>query len=172
MNTTYKKHRNLPLFLPLILFACLSGYKLPPDPEGVIKDSHNVLKFENILYTGWYYIVDSGSAYKRTLEKTKEEYFIDPKPITTAGEINSISIYARKEGAYGLIMKLDDKGTAAWSLATNRWIGKKLGFIMDNRLLEVDIVNAQITGGTTALNRGRMSKAELEHLKAILETEK
>jgi hypothetical protein len=53
---------------------------------------------------------------------------IDPNPITSASDIITRNIYDRKEGGSVLLMKLNDKGGIAWSKATNKWIGKRLGF--------------------------------------------
>ena len=68
-----------------------------PDPEHHIKDSPDILTFDSVLYTGWYYIVDT-SGYKRRLDKTDEFYFIDPTPITTAKNITELKIYTANEG--------------------------------------------------------------------------
>lgn len=124
------------------------------------------------LFTGWYYITDSVTKFRRQLEKTNEFFYVSPKPITSAKNIAQMIIYNRKEGGYGLVMKLDENGTAAWSSATYKSINKKLGFILDNKLLEVDYVNDQITSGTTALIRGAFSKEELEKFKRAMEDEK
>ena len=134
--------------------------------------SQKVKNPNDFLYTGWYYITDSVTKSRRQLEKTNEFFYVSPKPITSAKNITQIIIYNRKEGGYGLIMKLGDVGTNAWSSATYKSINKKLGFILDNKLLEVDYVAAQITGGTTALTQGAFSKEELENFKKSIEDEK
>jgi preprotein translocase subunit SecD len=71
-----------------------------------------------------------------------------------------------------MIMTLDEIGTEAWSVATEKYIGKKLAFILDDNLLEADYVNSQITGGITALISGDYRKDELENIKAVIEKEK
>jgi len=151
----------------IISIFLLSGYSRGHN----IKDNPDALRSDSVLHTGWYYIVDSNSSYKRQLGNDRKYYFIDPNPITSARDIITITIYDRKEGGPVLLMKLDDKGAIAWSNATNKWIGKRLGFILDDRLLEVDYVNSQIEGGTTALIQGYFTKAELENFKTRIKSE-
>jgi preprotein translocase subunit SecD len=153
-----------------------AGDRLLADPEHAIKDSPGITKFDRtLLYTGWYYLVESDNGYKRQLDKSTETYFIDRHPIVTAKNFTSLDIYESNAGGQtyaGLSMNLDDEGTANWSVATEKSMDKKLAFILDNRLLEVARVNSQITTGVTALNRREYSRAELENFKTIIESEK
>jgi hypothetical protein len=149
--------------------------RLFEDPEHHIKDSPDILKHDStILYTGWYYVVDTPNNYKRQLDKTDETYYLDPKPIITAKNITTFEIY---EGNYnnkkyfGLVMRLDKEGTENWSYATQKAVTKKLAFILDNRLLQAPTVNSQITGGVTELSRDHYSRQDLENLKTIIESE-
>ena len=173
------------LFLSFIflLTACLDnnsqakvGDRLLEDPEHYIKDSPNITKHDSsILYTGWYYIVDSDNGYKRALDKSTDTFFIVPKPIVVAKNFTTFEIYETIVGGqkyFGLTMRLDETGTENWSVATRKTIGKQLAFILDNRLLHVAKVNSQITAGVTALNRGDYSKAELKNFKTIIESER
>ena len=152
------------------------GDRLPEDPEHHIKDSPTITKHDStILYTGWYYIVDTDNGFKRQLYKSTETFFIDPKPIVVAKNFRTFEIYESKAGGQkyiGLTMRLDETGTENWSVATEKAVGKQLAFILDNRLLHVAKVNSQITAGVTALNRGDYSRVELENFKTIIESEK
>jgi preprotein translocase subunit SecD len=150
--------------------------RLLEDPEHNIKDNPNVTKHDStILYTGWYYIVDTDNGFKRQLDKSTDTFFIDPKPIVVAKNFTTFEIYESNAGGQkyiGLTMRLDEQGTENWSVATEKAIGKQLAFILDNKLLYIAKVNSQITAGVTALNRGDYSKAELENFKTIIESEK
>ena len=155
-----------------------NGDRLLEDPEHHIKDSPDILKHDStILYTGWYYVVDTPNNYKRQLDKSDETYYLEPKPITTAKNITTLEVY---ESSYndknyiGLTIRLDKNGTESWSYATRKAevMGLRLAFILDNKLLQVAKVNSQITGGVTALNRGEYSRKELENFKTIIESEK
>lgn len=152
------------------------GNRLLEDPEHHIKDSPDILKHDStILYTGWYYVVDTPSNYKRQLDKSDETFYLDPKPIVTAKNFTEFEIYesSHNDKKYlGLTMWLDKEGTENWSYATQKAIMKKLAFILDNRLLQVGTVMSQITGGVTALNRGNYTRQELEKFKTIIESEK
>jgi len=152
------------------------GDRLLKEPEHHIKDSPDILKHDStILYTGWYYVVDTPNNYKRQLDKSDETFYLDPKPIVTVKNFTTFEIYESnsKDNKYlGLAMRLDKEGTESWSNATYRAIGNKLAFVLDNRLLQVAMVNSQITGGVTALNRGGYTRQELENFKTIIESEK
>lgn len=151
------------------------GDRLLEDPEHYIKDSPEITKHDStILYTGWYYVVDTDNGYKRQLDKSNETYFIDRHPIVTASNFTKLEIYESNGNIkyFGLSIRLDKKGTESWSVATEKAIGKQLAFILDNRLLQVAKVNSQITGGVTAINRSDYSKTELENFKTVIESEK
>lgn len=154
----------------------IAGDRLLADPEHHIKDSPEITRHDStILYTGWYYIVDIDNGFKRQLDKSTDTFFIDPKPIVTAKNFTKFEIYESNAGGQkyiGLTIRLDEKGTENWSIATEKAIGKQLAFILDNRLLHVPKVNSQITAGVTALNRADYSRAELENFKTIIESEK
>lgn len=143
--------------------------------EHRIEDSPENTKHDNtILNTGWYYILETDNGVKRQLDKSTDTFFIDPKPIVTAKNFTTFEIYENNFGGkeqIGMTMRLDKAGTEKWSIATEKAIGKQLAFILDNRLLQVAKVNAQITAGVTALNRGDYSRAELEDFKTLIEHE-
>lgn len=144
--------------------------------EHRIEDSPEITKHDNtVLNTGWYFILETDNGVKRQLDKSTDTFFIDPKPIVTAKNFTTFEIYENNIGGkeqIGMTMRLDKAGTEKWSIATGKAIGKQLAFILDNRLLQVAKVNAQITAGVTALNRGDYSRAELEDFKTLIEHEK
>ena len=151
---------------------------LPADPEHITRLSSDIFKHHStILYTGWYYLVDTPNNFKRRLDKSDEIYYLAPRPITTAKNITTLEIYESNyndKNYYGLTMHLDKDGAESWSYATKKAqvMRLRLGFILDNRLLQVAKVNSQITNGVTALNRGDYSRKELENFKMIIESEK
>lgn len=124
------------------------------------------------LETGWYYVTDTSNGYKRQVKSSQLFYFIDPSPIVISKNFKTLKIYNNSDGIPEMMMTLNDKGTEAWSLATEKYIGKRLAFILDDKLLEADYVNSQITGGITALISGDYTKQELEKIKAVIESEK
>ena len=152
------------------------GDSLIEDPEHHIKDSPDITKHDSkILYTGWYYIIDTDNGFKRQLNRSTETFFIDPKPIVTAKNFTTFEIFESNAGVekyIGMTMRLDEAGTENWSVATEKAIGKQLAFILDDQLLQVSKVNSQITAGVTALSRKEYSRAELENFKTIIESEK
>ncbi len=126
---------------------------------------------DTILQTGWYYVVDSNNGYRRQLNKDTIFYFIDPIPIVTVEKLDTLKIFKSINGYYGLLMKLNNEGTQAWSDATGKAIGRHLAFILDNKLMYVPRVESQITVGVTALNSTVYSQKELEVIKSTIEEE-
>jgi preprotein translocase subunit SecD len=127
---------------------------------------------DSTLQTGWYYIIETNNGYRRQVGESQVYYFIDPTPIVISKNFKTLTIYNNNEGTPEMMMTLDEKGTEAWSLATEKYIGKRLAFILDNKILEADYVNSQITGGITALIGGNYRKDELEKIKTVIEAEK
>ena len=146
------------------------------DTEHHITNIAEITKHDStILYTGWYYVVDTHNGSRRQLDKSNEIFFLDPSPIVTAKNFTTFEIYESNAGGHsylGLTMRLDKEGTENWRIATENSIGKQLAFVLDNRLLQVPRVNSQITAGVTALNRGNYTRQELENFKTIIESEK
>ena len=124
------------------------------------------------LKTGWYYLTDKENGVEKTLKGTEETYFIDTTPIVTVDNFTDLEIYQSVYGDYGLIIRLDEKGSKEWSVATGKSINKKLALIIDNELYFTPTVNSQIDAGITALNRGDLTEEELKDIKLKIEKEK
>jgi preprotein translocase subunit SecD len=130
-------------------------------------------KGSTILKTGWYYVVNSRSGVKRQLDKSKEHYFIDKHPIVTANNFTNLlldgSTYSYgPEYQYRLVMQLDLAGAKLMGMATKKSIGKKLAFILNDKLLNVVGVMAMVDNGMTVMDRGTYTKEELEKFKAAV----
>lgn len=138
--------------------------------DDVDNNFENVPEDSVLLKTGWYYVESTG--LKRQLYKSEETYLISPKPIVTSKNILYFEIYEinASDKSFGLKMQLDEKGTKAWSVATEKATGKRLAFIVDNTLVQVPIVNGQIDNGTTALTGH--TKAELDSFKRLIERQR
>jgi len=111
-----------------------------PDWKHHIKDSPDILKIDSVLYTGWYFIKDTSTGYKRQLEKTNETYNIDPIPIVTATSFDKVTMFHEKD-CYALLIWLDKKGSYTLNVAKQEFKGSKLAFILDNRLLRTQLVD-------------------------------
>ena len=145
------------------------NFKIVNKPISSITDEKNL---DTTLQTGWYYVIDFDNGYKRQIKNSQVYYFIDPSPIVLSKNFKTLKIYNNQQGIPEMLMTLDEKGTEAWSVATEKFIGKRLAFILDDKLLEADYVNSQITGGITALISGDYTKDELEKIKTVIESEK
>ncbi|MFB6344023.1 hypothetical protein ACE1ET_20050 [Saccharicrinis sp. FJH62] len=69
----------------------------------------------------------------------------------------------------GLSIRINKKYVDLWAEATGKSIGKRLGLIIDNKLVNAPQVNARIEGGMTALNRGVYTREELEEFMKLIE---
>lgn len=126
------------------------------------------------LCTGWYFVSDTITDFKYFLEKSNENYYINPNPIVVKNNIKSKEIYKSDfKGQYkdyiGLRMQLDRLGTKNWAYATEKAMFKKLAFIIDNKLICTPQVNSQVTWGITTINRSEYSQEEIETFKKELD---
>ena len=150
-------------FTALILFSCSSG-----EHKDAKITSKVILKNDSTLQTGWYYVISEGKGLRRHRSEDTTLYFLDSTPIVTAQNIVSFEIYEMEAGDYGMIIQLDEEGTAAWSVATRKSVGRKLGFVVDNKLLSVPIVNSEIPNGMTAFS-GDYTKEEMLEIQKQIE---
>jgi preprotein translocase subunit SecD len=128
------------------------------------------IKVETKLQTGWYYIIDEDKGTKRQLDKTENYYFLDPSPIVTAKNIKEIKFRLDNEQKAFLAIQFDAPGTKAWSMATLRSINRRLGFVLNDKLIQAPLVNSEITGGVSAI--WDYSRPELETIKKEIEKNK
>jgi hypothetical protein len=129
---------------------------------------------DSVLRTGWYYISDNETNYKRQLDKTSEFYFIDPNVIVPVQQFDKIELTESKydnEKYPMIIIRFDFKGTDNWSIATEKSIGGKLALILNDKLVIAPKVNAQITAGVSAINRSDYSQQDIDEIFKTIETE-
>lgn len=124
------------------------------------------------LISGWYYVVESGQGVKRILDGDTSVYWLNPEPIVTAKHIAIFELYKSNfDNSWGLSMKLDDPGAEEWRMATGKSIGGHVALVVNNKLLYAPKVNAEISGGMTALNRGTYSKSQLKAIMKAIQAE-
>jgi preprotein translocase subunit SecD len=130
------------------------------------KDTHSLNQGpQTNLKTGCYYIEDSRNDYLRPLDRSDEQYYVNPDPIITARHFSKVEVQDVKYNGVTnqyLLIRFDSIGKSLWNFATFRSINKKLALVIDDKLVYVGLVNEPITSGVSALNRGIYSKAELE----------
>lgn len=122
------------------------------------------------LPTGWYHITTENTGLTRELNKTGEYYFLEPEPIITPKNMKTTEFKTGYDGKIYLAIQFDAAGTKAWARATARATGTKLGFILDDKLIQAPFVNGQITGGVAAIWDD--SKTELERIKKAIQRNK
>lgn len=130
---------------------------------------------DSTLKTGWYYVTDQQTNFKRQLDKTSEFYFIDPNVIVPVGQFKNLELtdseYEGKRYPM-LVIRFDTKGTDSWSIATEKSIGGKLALIVNDKLVIAPRVNSQITAGVSALNRTDYTKQDIEEILKQIENER
>ncbi len=75
----------------------------------------------------------------------------------------------QSKNQFALSIKINRNYENLWADATEKSIRKRLGLIIDNKLVNAPMVNMRIEGGMSSLNRGVYSKEELENFKKQLE---
>ena len=124
------------------------------------------------LLTGWYYISDIDNGFVRQLDNTDEFYTMNPFPILTAEDITTLSIETNSREEMYLFMKFGKAGTELWRAATRKSIGEKLAFIVNDKLVGIPQVHAEITAGVSTLGRMDYSKEDYEKVKQAIENNK
>jgi preprotein translocase subunit SecD len=130
---------------------------------------------QNVLKTGWYYVIETKNNYGRRLNKKDDELYIDPTPIVSVKHFKKIDIKDYKSTPY-ILIQFDAYGTKAWSAATGKAVKDnlhktKFALVIDDRLVYTPEVETQITSGVSALNRGDFSKEELEQFAKRIQLE-
>ncbi len=141
------------------------------DPQNVdlrleiIKENNTV---NSHLVTGWYYINDNEEGIKRKLDKTEEYYYVNPKPIVIQKYFDKVEIYKTDDfkektgNTEALSIIIHRNYEYLWGDATEKAAGRRLGFIINNKLVNAPKVTFRIEGGVSSVNRGVYTKEELE----------
>ena len=129
---------------------------------------------DSTLATGWYYILETENGFKRQLDKTEEFYFIDPKPILVKEHFDKLEIFetnfhGQYENYVGLSIQIHKNYKDLWANATEKSMYKRLGLVINNKLVNAPMVNARIENGMSSLNRIEYSRDELENFKKQIE---
>lgn len=130
---------------------------------------------DSTLVTGWYYILDNENGFKRQLDKTEEFYFVDPKPILLKKHFDKVEIYetddfkVQANYQYALSIQIHRNYEDYWADATEKSSGKRVGLIIDNKLVNAPMVKSRIEGGISTLNRGVYDKGELDNFIILIE---
>jgi preprotein translocase subunit SecD len=95
---------------------------------------------DSVLATGWYFISDTEAGFKIQLDKSDKIYFVDPRPILVKEQFDKIEIFETDfQGQYddyiGLSIHINKKYVDLWADATGKSTGKRLGLIIDNKLV-------------------------------------
>lgn len=119
---------------------------------------------DSTLATGWYYITESNEGYKRQLDKTDEFYYIHPKPIVVKEYFDKVEIYKEGESKkqFSLYIQIHRNFEHLWADATEKWEGKRLALIINNKLVSNPKVMGRINGGAASLGRPVYSEEELQ----------
>ena len=110
-------------------------------------------KFE----TGCYYVIDNsaGSCLKPQPDRSDRTYCLETKSIATKAdflgvELNEFILEQKTE--YALNIRLNDKGRDEFAKATERYIGKRIAFVIDNHLIMAPVVKDRIDSGIIRLD--------------------
>ena len=148
-----------------------------------INSSSENLQVESVLKTGWYFISDTSTGYKRQLLKSGESYNIVPVPVLTIANFDKVSMFHEKD-CWALFTWLDKKGAQALNAATKRVRGQKLAFILDNKLLRLqsfddpqfaqvdDDADPRVYGEVLTFPCNSFSPEELKNFETILKSDK
>lgn len=95
-----------------------------------------VSRMNGKLENGWYHIA----------EGTKDS--VIPTPIVTVKEFVALKLNTDYYGIYAITGQVCRSKRQAWADATERWIGKRIGFVFNDSLITSPQVNMRIESGT------------------------
>ena len=104
------------------------------------ENRQDISNFDSTLSTGFYFIKDTATSFKRQLIKTTDIYNIDPTPIVTTKNFGKVEMFHEKD-CYALFIWLDKKGSQLLDAARQNYRGKKFAIIVDNELLRTQLVD-------------------------------
>jgi preprotein translocase subunit SecD len=127
---------------------------------------------DSILVTGWYHITEDETGFKRQIDRTEAFCFVDPKPIVVKEHFGKLKIFkTESQGQHyeALSIPISKEYKDLWADATEKSIGRRIGFIVDNVLVTAPTVNMKIENGASSLHRWDYNRKELEELKKQIE---
>jgi len=146
--------------------SCSSGQKKSDEIKYVdLKSVYAQNVQDSTLATGWYYILENENGFNRQLDRTEEFYFIDPNPILVKEHFGEVKIEMNPQKVEFLSIQITHK--ELWADATEKSIGKRIGFVIDNKLVYAPMVQARIEGGIVTL--WGYDRDEMEKFKKQLE---
>jgi preprotein translocase subunit SecD len=153
-----------PLFIFVLCFSSCTDKRIRKKPPVPTSDTD--------LVTGCYYIVEDSTKLKREVYHSPEHesYFIDPKPILTVANFKEVAVSEVDRYRLVLNVKLDEAGKTQWALATEKYNGKKLAFIINDFLVMAPTVMGKIDGGSFDVT-GNFKKEELEDFRKAIESD-
>ncbi len=125
-------------------------------------------KEDNYLAFGAYHVIEDNSGVTRKLTQSNLVYSLNPTPIFTIKDIKSLVKMTNYQGYHGLTFYLKEAATENWSKVTYENRGREIGIIIQNELVAVAIINAQITGGVMAIIREEYTKKDIEKYEKLL----
>jgi len=142
------------LILFIFFISCYSAKKSGTD--------NKKSRVPEYLVTGYYYLSTDSDTCQRLLSGTTRKYNLNSVPIITVSNFKNVTVDKNSVGSYYIRIDLDKSGGQKWSDATGKSIGDSLAIIIDNELVQVAWVNAQINAPVTAINKEGLTKLEVD----------
>jgi hypothetical protein len=147
------------------------------------ESKQDISRQDSTLGTGFYFIKDTATSFKRQLIKTTDIYSIEPTPIVTTKNFEKVEMFHEKD-CYALFIWLDKKGSQLLDAARQNYKGKKFAIIVDNQLLRTQLVDdpqfatvsekddPRIYGQVLAFPCNSFHPTELKNYETIINKEK
>lgn len=162
-------------FATFLVFSCCNAPRQNNDRRAKVNiDSvyQQILK-DSVLVTGWYAVSDTPNGFRRQLDTTGQNYFIDPKPILVKAHFEKLTLkdndFAQPDNFYIIMIEVYEQHNERWADATENAIGKRLGLVINDQLVSAPMVNARIESGMSSMH-GR-DKTKMEHYVKQLEAD-
>ncbi len=156
--------------LSLFLISCNSvgQERSKEENTSLINRAYKQNLASTTLNTGWYYVVKDSIGIARVDSISQVKYFINPKPIILPTNFKRSKEFKNYQGFKGLSIYFDKNGIELWTEATGNSIDEQLIFILNDKILTINLVNSQITNGVSAFWYDDLTDIEMTELKKLI----
>lgn len=98
------------------------------------------------LQTGYYFVVEKSDSAVYLTGKN-DSLYLNKTPIITVRDFKRIKVKGSSFQTSIVQIYLTDKAKEPFKIATSKWIGNKIAFVIDSKIIMVPIVMAEIPDG-------------------------
>jgi hypothetical protein len=156
-----------------VIISIVSSCNIPDlpsfRPKNKVHTISNEIRPDSFLVTGFYYVSDTNTGFKRRTANRGDTCCLNPIPFLTIEDF--AQVHFKKDGAdvWELDVDFYDDVKNILKEATRKALHKRLALVVDNSLISTGVVNGEIDGGMLAFsftNSYNLVESVIENLHA------